>query len=318
VKRRSPLAFVLALSGVLLFSAALVYLSKRPIGVGDKKDKRVAHVAERPKDEKEVVERFVGVVVSRGTLDLTPRIEGRLKLLYVTVGQEVKANDRIALIDDDSIRKDLQLAQATLQAARAGAERAQIELSDARAKSIRRNEVASELSKEELASAKTAEKLGGANVSAAQATVAEQRARISKLQESLKYTEVRAPFPGKVATSYVAPGAQLTTQSPIVRLVQNESLCVRFAVPAAFGRDLSVGKHVRFDLETLKSSVPGTIENVAPEVDPGSQMLYVEASLDLSAAGSSKIQPGLVARVSLGDAKSDGDDLRAWKEPGAK
>ena len=312
--RRPPLALVLGLSGVLLFSAALIYLSRRPIALGAGKAVRAAHVTTSAKEVVRPQDRFVGVVVSRGTLEVTPRVEGRLKELFVTVGQEVKANDKLAVIDDEPIKKDLQLAQASLAAARAGASRAEIELGDARAKSARRNAIASELSKEEVAASKTAEKLGGASVSAANAAVAEQKARIAKLMESLKYTEVRAPFPGKIATTYVATGAQLTTQSPIVRLVQNEALCVRFAVPAMFGKDIEIGKHVRFELDTLNNvGLPGTVENVAPEVDPGSQMLYVEASLDLSAAARAKIQPGLVARVAL----AGGSDDHTWKEPHA-
>jgi RND family efflux transporter MFP subunit len=303
---------LLSLSGVLMFSATLILLSRRPIPIGPAKGSgRIARAATTEKKETHPQERFVGVVVSRAALDLTPRVDGRLKELFVSVGQEIKANDKIAVIDDDAIKKDLQLAEASLAAARAGASKAQIEFGDARAKAARRAAIASELSKEEVAASRSAAKLGGASLSAAQAAVAEQKARIAKLQESLKYTEVRAPFPGKIATTYVAAGAQLTTQSPIVRLVQNEALCVRFAVPAAYGKDVEIGKPVKFELETLSAGLPGTIENVAPEVDPGSQMLYVEASLDLSAAARAKIQPGLVARVALLD--RDGDD-RTWKE----
>jgi RND family efflux transporter MFP subunit len=314
--RRPPVGLMLSLTGVLLFTAALFYLSKRPIAIGAGKGPRATKTASPVKEVKHGPERFVGVVVSRAALDLTPRIEGRLKELSVTVGQEVKANDKIAIIDDDAIKRDLQLAQATLQSARAGASKAEIELHEAQAKSARRNAIASELSKEEVAASKTAERLGGAGLSAANAAVAEQKARIAKLQESLKYTEVRAPFPGKIATAYATLGSQLTTQTPIVRLVQNEALCVRFAVPATYGRDIEIGKKVRFELDTLSAGLPGTIENVAPEVDPGSQMLYVEASLDLSAAARAKIQPGLVARVALSPSgRGEGDDH--WREPKA-
>jgi RND family efflux transporter MFP subunit len=303
---------MLSLTGVLLFSAILIFVSRRPIAVNPSNGNgRAARVATAEKKETHNQDRFVGVVVSRAALDLTPRVEGRLKELFVTVGQEIKANDKIAVIDDDSIKKDLLLAEASLAAARAGASKAQIEFGDARAKAARRAAIASELSKEEVAASRSAAKLGGASLSAAQAAVAEQKARIAKLQESLKYTEVRAPFPGKIATTFVAAGAQLTTQSPIVRLVQNEALCVRFAVPAAYGRDVEIGKPVKFELETLGAPLPGTIENVAPEVDPGSQMLYVEASLDLTAAGRTKVQPGLVTRVAL--VAGEHDD-RSWKE----
>jgi RND family efflux transporter MFP subunit len=308
---------LLALAGTALFAAALVVLAQRPIAIGEHKAAKTTTHAPVEPTTKPAPERYVGVVVSRAALDVTPRIDGQLKQLFVNVGQEVKANDKIALIDDSTIRKDLQLAQATLQASRAGLSRAEIELGEARAKAARRDSVAAELSKEELSASKATARLSGASLTAAQAGVAEQKARIAKLMEALEHTEVRAPFPGKIATLYVAVGALLTAQTPIVRVVQNEDLCVRFAVPALQGRNLDVGKKVRFDLETVSAGLPGTIENIAPEVDPGSQMLYVEASLDLTAATRAKIQPGLVTRVRLADTTAGDRDGTAWKTPEA-
>src|SRR5262249_15538106 len=104
-RRRISVGLMLSFSAVLLFSAALFYLSRRPIAIGaGKVGPKPTHTTGVAQKEEHGQDRFVGVVVSRAALDLTPRIEGRLKELTVTVGQEVKANDKIAVIDDDAVK----------------------------------------------------------------------------------------------------------------------------------------------------------------------------------------------------------------------
>ena len=259
-------------------------------------------------------EHYVGVVVSRAAMDLNPRIDGKLKSVRVKVGEMVVADQLLAQLDSDPIRRDLELARAGLLGARAGAKHARIALGEASEKSRRRLAVAADLSKEEVASAQAAERMGGAGLSVAEAAVAEQRARIAKLEETLGYTDLRAPFAGKIASIYAVAGALVGQKIPVLRLVQNQDLCVRFAVPAKQVAQLQVGKPVRFSLDTSLGELPGRVENISPEVDPGSQMGYVEASLDLPPELKAKIQPGLVARVRIAEDSDTDDNTRAWRE----
>jgi RND family efflux transporter MFP subunit len=315
VKRRSArwLGWSLTLSAGVAFAVGLTWLT-RPFRVDDGDGQHLASGVTRVDPSGDARPDFVGVVVSRAAIDLTPRIEAKVESVLVKVGDQVQVGQLLARLESEPIKHDLALARATLKGVRAGANRAQIAMLEAREKSQRRLAVASELSREEVESAQSQAKLGGAGLSEAQAAVAEQQARIAKLEEMLAYTELRAPFAGKIAAVYAVTAASVGTKTPVLRLVQNEELCVRFAVPAKQMNLLQVGKPVRFSLETVSGELPGKVESISPEVDPGSQMGYVEASLDLPKEARAKIQPGLVARVRPPDDAANLDNRHAWQE----
>ena len=253
--------------------------------------------ANRPLKVETPIEPFLGVVVPREAVDVISKIDGPIKEIFVNVGAQVKANDRLVEIDDRPLRRDLALAQAALAGARAAETKALIELRDARERSARRARVAEDVSAEELSSARYSAKLGGANLTAAQAKVAEARAHVAQLSESLKMTDIRAPFAGTVAARYKSPGSLVGPSVPILRVIQSQALCVRFAVPIQFARTVVVGMPVNLQIETLTEPLDGKVENVAPEVDAASQMLYVESSLSLASKWMTQLQSGLVVHV---------------------
>jgi RND family efflux transporter MFP subunit len=238
------------------------------------------------------------VVVAREAVDVVSKIEGPIKEVLVNIGDKVKANDKLVEIDDRPIRRDLALVQATLGGARASESKAAIELGDARERNERRKQAGVDVSPEELSSAKYKEKLEGANLQAAQAVVAEQKARVAQLLASLKNTEIRAPFDGTVAARYKGPGSLVGPAIPILRIIQSSDLCVRFAIPVDALRTIKVGMPVNIDVETLHATLEGKVENLAPEVDAASQMLYAEASLAIPKEWKAQLHSGLVARVS--------------------
>lgn len=241
-------------------------------------------------------EKFLGVVVAREVVDVAPKVEGMLKEVTVNVGDIVKAGDKVADLDDRSLRRELALAQASLSGARAGEAKAAIELSDAKERNARRQKVTQDLSQEEISAAAYKEQLGGANLSAARASVAEQYARIALLTETLKNTSLRAPFAGTVAVRYHGPGEMVGPRAPIVRIIQSGDLRVRFAVPVPRSTELKPDMPVQVEIETVPAPVFGKVTSIAPEVDPSSQMIFVEAGLD--PATRERLQAGLVGRVS--------------------
>jgi len=241
-------------------------------------------------------EKFLGVVVAREVVDIAPKVEGMLKDVTVSVGDVVKAGDKVADLDDRSLRRELALAQAGLSGARAGEAKAAIELSDAKERNARRQKVTQDLSQEEISAAAYKEQLGGANLTAARASVAEQYARIALLTETLKNTSLHAPFSGTVAVRYHGPGEMVGPRAPIVRIIQSGDLRVRFAVPVPRSTELKPEMLVQVDIETLPAPVFGKVTSIAPEVDPSSQMIFVEAGLE--PATRERLQAGLVGRVS--------------------
>jgi multidrug resistance efflux pump len=121
---------------------------------------------------------------------------------------------------------------------------------------------------------------------------------VQQLQQTLTNTEIRAPFTGVVAVRYADPGAIVSQIKPIVRLVSDDRF-LRFAVPEEQRSALRVGLPVHASFDSQRLAASGTVEKVAPEVDPASGTVFVEAALNGSEKLKDQLPSGSVATVSL-------------------
>ena len=86
----------------------------------------------------------------------------------------------------------------------------------------------------------------------------------------------------------------VTSGTRVVRLISSGALLVRFAVPPEEIATLAVGSRVRVEVEVLRRAFEAEVRQRAPEIDPPSQMIFVEAHLE---APEVAIPSGAVARV---------------------
>jgi len=240
---------------------------------------------------------WIGVVVSRQSVDVKADSQGRLQAVRVAIGDRVKRGDSIAVLDTSLAAQDLEMARSQLRGAQIDERRSADEMAEARARNDRRQKNPDFFSKEDLAQAELQAKTAGAAYEVARSRVAEQEARVRQLQTSLSRNEIRAPFDGRVAERFADPGAVVGPGTPVVRLISSGDLLVRAAVPPEEARRLRVGQPVTVSLRTQNLQVPGILERIAPEVDAASQMVLVEIHLALTPDLESRLQTGLVADV---------------------
>jgi RND family efflux transporter MFP subunit len=242
---------------------------------------------------------FLGVLLARHSVDLAPRSEGRLSAVHVRLGDAVPAGGLVATVDVPALRYDLGMARASLEAAKVDEQRAAIELAQAEELLKRRTSLSQSAlaTGEELSSAGFQEKLARTRVEAARATLAERSARVGQLRQQNADAEIRAPFDGIVTARYLDPGANITSSTPIVRIISANDLFVRFAVPEERARALVVGNPVR--VTAAASTLRGKIEKVAPEIDAASRMVVVEAQVEVEGT---QARSGEMVRVALGEA----------------
>lgn len=244
---------------------------------------------------------FLGVIVPGTSVDIAPRFEGRLESVLVQPGSAVAAGAVLARMDTLPLRKELAIAQATLQAARAQEQVAAVALQEAQER-VRRNSSPGLVSlqalpQEEIAAARFQEQTAAARLSAAQAQVQEQVARVEQMQQRLGDATLTAPFAGVVAARYLDEGALSSTSRPILRLLGGGELKVRFAIPEDEAHQVSPGSPVQIRLPQQSTLLTGTVESIAPEVDAASRMVFALARLEASGP---KVPAGLVARVLVG------------------
>jgi RND family efflux transporter MFP subunit len=237
------------------------------------------------------------VVVARQAVDVTAELRAKVAAIHVAVGDRISAGDPIATLDDESIRGEIKVAKARLNAARADLSRASAEANEARQRYERRQEFEDVVPAEEVESAGFSTKKARATQSRASADVAHEKALIAQLELKLEDARITAPFSGKVAVRYVDPGTTVEFGQPILRVIDDGGLSIKFAVPASDVGALAVGQILDVSLEGILRSVPATIRHVSPELEPSTRMFFAEGELAIPADLIDDIHAGQVGRA---------------------
>lgn len=239
---------------------------------------------------------YLGVLVPRQATSVAAAAGGRLEAVFVRPGDRLQRGQVIARLDAAALSRELDQMRASLAETQAAERQAVLALADAESRQKRRLSIPESFSKEDLAQAEIQKQQAEAALESARARVSGERARVRQTEIALAESEIRAPFPGTVAERYLDPGATVGAGTPIVRLVSEGGLMVRFAVPQVEAKSLRLEEPIVASAADL-GELRGTIERIAPEIDPASRMIFVEARLDGAA---STVQPGAVVRVRRG------------------
>lgn len=131
-------------------------------------------------------------------------------------------------------------------------------------------------------------------------TAAKERERIELdiARQQLAYRKIVAPFAGVITDLRVDLGVACEPRQPVVRLVELEKVYFVADVAPALTATLKPGREVRLQIEigSGQREVRGTVEYLAPVVDPGSGLRRVKIIFENPGA---EIAPGAVGRLEL-------------------
>jgi RND family efflux transporter MFP subunit len=248
---------------------------------------------------------YLGVILARRSIDISVPGAGRLESVDVQVGDVLAAGAVVGRLESRSLMKELAMAEAALGRIRSERAKAALELQQERDRSVRLERLSQEaaiVSQQDLSSARYQEKLAAARLEGVDANVKEQEARVAQMRDTLAEAQMRTPFAGVVANRYLDAGATVARGDRVVRVMGADNLLVRFAVPEGDARLLAVGRPVLVRIDDLGLAVAGEISGIAPDVDPPSQTIFVEAVLASPDRFKDSIVVGRAVRVSLGPA----------------
>jgi membrane fusion protein (multidrug efflux system) len=170
---------------------------------------------------------FVGRVQAVNKVDLVARVEGFLKQRAYTEGQEVKAGDLLFVLEKDTYQAAVDQAQANLVSAQANADNAKLQAD--RARDLIRNQNISQATLDDRIAAEKS----------ANAAVQQNQAALEQAQINLGYTEIRAPFDGRVGISTFSVGALVGPSSgALATIVSQDPIYVTFPVSDRFILDV--------------------------------------------------------------------------------
>ena len=217
---------------------------------------------------------FPGRVEAGDSAFLAFRVEGQLKELNVRMGQRVAKDALLAELDPTDFQLNFDARQAEFDLAQLEAERA------------------STLFAQQLVSED--------QYDTAQTGLATRRARLEQAREQLSYCQLRAPFAGVIAFTYVMPSEVVQPPEPILDLHDMSTLEVHFSLPSQYQVLLEGESRAKFFVTfELMPGVPleARYKEVGMQSDPDTNSypitLLVDSSDDFPA------RPGMPVSVRL-------------------
>ena len=109
---------------------------------------------------------------------------------------------------------------------------------------------------------------------------------------------VTAPFTGAVVSVLVGLGEHVSTGKPLVEIVGLGDLEVHFLIPSTMSTSVRVGQKISAHIHETKSTIQGTIRQLAPMTDPLNRSIKVFATL---LSPGPNIKPGMSGIIELKD-----------------
>ena len=265
----------------------------------------------------------VGSLDPNEEITVSNQVEGPVSKLYVDLGDAVKAGQVIAQLDTHELDLAVRQQTAALQQelARLGLTETGSDVDDATTSQVRQadatyNEAKIQLDRtknlagqglipkqqvdEQQARYDVAEanlKSARENVRNIRATISSRRVSLALAQKKLADARITAPMDGFIKERLISEGLYLKLNSPVVTLVQNSPLKLRFDVPENALDSVRVNGAVQFQVDSFPNrKFNGRISRIAPSVDRQSRTMKVEALVN-NADG--VLKPGLFARVMI-------------------
>ncbi len=238
-----------------------------------------------------------GSVEARTSTIISSKISGRLVELGVDQGERVEAGATLARLDDGDLERQVEMAQATLEGARAGLDRFKAE--EVRAQAVlrlaeRENE-RTRLAFEQGASTEAeidiaagAVAVARADVARAEAGIAEGRKLVIGATKGLEYQQARladtvieAPYAGLIVRRDRDPGDIVAVGSSIYRLISTDEIWVSAWVDETAMSALAAGQRARVVLRSeADHPYPGHVVRLGRETDPETREFIVDVAME--------------------------------------
>ncbi|MEM9213623.1 MAG: efflux RND transporter periplasmic adaptor subunit [Cyanobacteria bacterium P01_F01_bin.150] len=254
---------------------------------------------------------FIGTLDAQQGVVLKPEMDGQIVNIFVDSGDTVSVGDPILRLSPDRSQAEVNTAIANTRIARAAVTNAEAQVRTAEAEKVRAEaEVA--LQEEEIQriqylveeGAESQQQLdvvtrnweraiasldvatervqeSQASVKEAEAALSQSQSQVNIVQADLQDTLVTAPINGVIGDMVTKQGDYVETGDALTSITQNQTLDLSLAVPIEYRDRLSLGLPVEIRRSPEDDQgVTGRVSFIAPQVNPATQTLTVEASFE--------------------------------------
>lgn len=241
----------------------------------------------------------VGNLIGAATIDVVPRVAGRIESVSVKLGDRVARGQVVAKIEDREINEQINQATATLDVNKANVIQRQNDVQvqqnalDRTRNSYERGLTAKQLLED--AEARHTAAVSALNVAKAQQSQTEFR--IDELKITLSNTTILSPIDGFVSRRNLDPGGFAGANTVIVQVVDLRTVrMVGNLVEKGFKR-VTAGVSAVVSVDAFPGEdFEGQVSRVAPVFDPATRTAQME--IEVPNPGF-RLKPGMYARVRL-------------------
>jgi RND family efflux transporter MFP subunit len=241
----------------------------------------------------------VGNLIGRATVDVVPRVAGRIESINVQLGDRVTRGQVVAKLEDRAIREqvnqvraNIEVNQATLKARENDAIVARNSLDRART-SFERDL----LSQQGLEDAEARYNSAVSQVTVAQAQLVSTQARLDELTVTLNDTSVLSPVDGFVGRRNLDVGAFAGANTVILSVVDIGMVRMVANLVEKDFRRVQAGAPAIVEVDAFPGErFTGQVSRVAPIFDPATRTATME--IEVPNPGY-RLKPGMYARVQL-------------------
>jgi RND family efflux transporter MFP subunit len=247
---------------------------------------------------------FTGTLSPKSQFTVAPKIAGRLKNLMVDIGDKIKRNQLLAVLDDEEYKQQVRQAEADLLVAKANLEESRSSLDVAK----RELERVEELHKKgisadsELDASKGTYATQEARYKVAQAQVVNREAALEAVKVRLSYTKIAASWEGGgqfriIGERFVHEGAMLTANAQILSILEIDPLLAIIHITDKDYFRVKPGQHALINSDALPGiKASGKIVRIAPLLKETSR----EARLEIEFANPEELfKPGMFINVQI-------------------
>lgn len=210
--------------------------------------------------------KFPGVAKATQEVDLSFRVSGTLKKMPVKIGQEVRIGDVLAVLDKRDFEIEVANAEAGLASAKAQLSNAKIEYE--RVIRIQKTDPG--------AVSESTVDLRKATFDQAKATHASSLALLNASQDRLSYSTLKAPFDGVVVQRYVENFQDVSSNSPVFRIIDMSKIEMDINIPENLIANLPYVKNPRITFDAFPTTtIPATIKEVSTEASQSTRTYQV-------------------------------------------
>ena len=241
----------------------------------------------------------VGNLIGAATVQVVPRVNGRLSDVTVKLGDSVRRGHMVAKVEDSEIQEQVRQAQAAYRVSEATIRQREADLKLAttnkdRSKSLFDRELLPQQTYDDTVARYEA---ATAQNDLARAQFEQAKARLEELKITLSNTIITSPVDGFVSKRFSDPGAFVGPNSPVVEVVDIRTVRMVANLIEKDTKRVSAGTAAAVEVDAFPGEkFAGRVSRVAPVFDPATRTAEMEIEI---ANGNYRLKPGMYSRVLL-------------------